>query len=127
RGTLQGNWFNDVGSFSQEDLNIAFVYDEVLPDVPVISVGFVPGIQSAAFRFNPQDEGRVNRSFIDVKAGTGVFCYPDFRYDFGNPGPDTLLFVEVPEDGRLLVRAEDGAECGGGPWEIGTEATEFVR
>ncbi|MCH8818091.1 MAG: hypothetical protein IIC92_10235 [Chloroflexi bacterium] len=126
-GTLQGNWFNEIRSFTQEDLNIAFVYDEVLPDVPVISIGFVPGIQSAALRFDPQDEGRINRSFVDVEAGAGVFCYQDFRDDFGNPGPDTLLFVEVPEDGRLLVRAEDGAECGGGPWEIGTEATEFVR
>lgn len=126
-GTLQGNWFHDVGSFSQEDLNIAFVYDEVLPEVPVISIGFVPGIQSAAYRFSPRDAGNVNRSFVNVEAGAGVFCYHEFRDDFDRPGPSTHLLVEVPEAGRLLVRAGDGAECGGGPWQIGSEATEFVR
>jgi hypothetical protein len=126
-GTLQGNWFNDVDRFSQEDLNIAFVYDEVLPDVPVISIGFVLGIPSYAHRFAQRDGGRVNLPFIEVEAGAGVYCYQDFEDDFGRPGPATHLLVEVPEAGRLLVRAEDGVECGDGPWEMGTEATEFVR
>lgn len=48
--TLQGDWFNEIGDFPQQDLNIAFVYDEVLPDVPVISIGFVPGFRR---RFRP--------------------------------------------------------------------------
>ena len=53
--------------------------------------------------------------------------YQDFVDDFGRPGPSAHLLVEVPEAGRLLVRAEDGVECGTGPWQIGTEVTEFVR
>ena len=126
-GTLQGNWFSDIGRFSQEDRNIAFVYDEVLPDVPVISIGFVPGIRSFAHRFEPMAEGRVNRSFVDVEAGAGAFCYENFLDNFNRPGPETHLLVEVPESGRLLVQAIDGVDCGDGPWQIGPDATEFVR
>ncbi len=126
-GTLQGNWFNEIGTFTQEDKNIAFVYDEVLPDVPVISIGFVPGIESYAHRFTPRERGRINLPFVDVEAGAGVYCYQDFVDDFGRPGPATHLLVEVPETGRLLVRAEVGAECGSDPWQIGADATEFVR
>ena len=126
-GTLQGDWFNEIGDIPLQDFNIAFVYDEVLPDVPVISIGFVPGIESYARRFVPRDGGRVNLPFIDVEAGAGVYCYQDFEDEFGRPGPATHLLVEVPEDGQLLVRAEAGVECGDGPWQIGMEATAFVR
>lgn len=126
-GTLQGNWFNDIETFTQEDKNIAFVYDEVLPDVPVISIGFVPGIDSAAHRFVPRDAGEVNLPFVEVEAGAGVYCYQDFMDDFGRPGPATHLLVEVPEPGQLLVQAIDGVDCGDGPWQIGPDATEFVR
>lgn len=126
-GTLQGNWFNEIETFTQEDKNIAFVYDEVLPEVPVISIGFVPGIESYAHRFTPLDEGRINLPFIEVEAGAGVYCYQDFVDDFGRPGPNTHLLVEVPEAGRLLAQAVDGRECGAGPWQLGPEATEFVR
>lgn len=126
-GTLQGDWFDEIGDFPQQDLNIAFVYDEVLPDVPVISIGSVPGIPSYAHRFAERDGGRVNLPFIEVEAGDGVYCYENSEDDFGRPGPATHLLVEVPESGRLLVRAEDGVGCGTGPWEIGPDATEFVR
>ena len=126
-GTLQGDWFDEIGDFPQQDLNIAFVYDEVLSDVPVISIGFVPGIPSYAHRFSEREGGRVNLPFIEVEAGAGVYCYQDFVDDFARPGPATHLLVEVPEAGRLLVQAEDGVECGTGPWQIGPDATEFVR
>jgi hypothetical protein len=86
-GTLQGNWFNDVSQFTQGNMNVAFVCDEVLPGLPVIFIGYVPGIQSTAYRFAERDGGRVNLPFIEVEVGTGVYCYQDFKDDLGRPGP----------------------------------------
>lgn len=126
-GTLQRGWYNEIDQFASEDLNIAFVYDQVIPDQPIISVGFVPGISSEAYQFDPRDDGRVNRHFRDINSGAGVYCYQDLRDRFDRSHPETHLLVEIPETGRLLVRAEDGFECGADPWEIGAGATEFVR
>jgi hypothetical protein len=126
-GTLQGGWYNQLDQFASEDLNIAFVYDQVIPDQPIISVGFVPGISSEAHRFDPRDDGRVNRRFLEIKSGAGVYCYQDLRDRFDRSHPETHLLVEIPEAGRLLVSAEDGTSCGSGSWEIGAAATEFVR
>ncbi|MBT3943531.1 MAG: hypothetical protein HOC77_07975 [Chloroflexi bacterium] len=126
-GTLRGNWFNDVSTFSNEDLNIAFVYDQVIPDQPIISIGFVPGIDSAAHMFTPEDEGRVNLRFAEVAAGDGVYCYENLRDRFDRVHPDKHLLVEIPEPGRLLVQAAVGASCGEGPWQLDADATEFLR
>ena len=109
-GTLQGNWFNDATTFS--DNSVSFVYDNNDPAVPVISVaGIVTG--PGFWKFEPEESGRVNRRFGDVTADGSAYCY--HHLEGANYGVSALpgrILVQLVGETGLVIEHQTGS-CDG--------------
>jgi hypothetical protein len=127
-GTAQGNWRYEDTSRTTEDWNIAFAYDNIRPEAPVLSIGVsVPGIPPGAYRFVPASSGKVNRPFTSVTPGAGAFCYEVLADRWGQPVMGAVVLIELADESTLLVEARNADQCGPGPFELTENVARFIR
>jgi hypothetical protein len=127
-GTAQGNWRHEDPSHTTEDWNIALAYDNIRPEVPVLSIGVsVRGIAAGAYRFMPAASDNVNRPFTSVTPGAGAFCYEALADRWGQSVTGIVVLIELADESTLLVEARNAERCGAGPFKVPENATRFVR
>ena len=127
-GTAAGRWYFDLNGPPQEDLNVAFVYDNVFTEIPVLSIGTsVSGVSSAAHQFTPVSSGSRNRTFDAITPGAGVFCFDSLADRFGRQFPGVAILAELFDDNTLRVEKAATNSCGTGPWTMTAAATTFTR
>jgi len=134
-GTVQGDWFpSGVSGAIPEDMDLALVFDNVDPTVPIFSVGrstlSALSVDVNVYTFSPRTSGTVNREFSGVTADGSVYCYELSPYSFWedrtNKASLTLL-LQLTSDTKLEVGKLSGISCGSGPWTMPTNAVVFER
>jgi len=130
-GTAQGKWYlrGSTEPFP-EDPHIALAHDNTDPTRAVFSVGTsVPGVESAAYHFDPKFEGTSNLDFSLVTPGEAIYCYGVFINRSGPPEDRTefRLLVQLTEDAILRVEKQSGGDCGPGPHSLSGSYAEFER
>ncbi len=127
-GTAQGRWYKTLEGHPIEDQNVALVYDNFDPSIPVFSIGTkVPGLQSGTYRFAPRESGSVNRHFADVTPASGVNCFEGLSDRWGNVFAGLVFLVEMPNDTTLRIEAVQQASCGSGSWSLSGTAATYLR
>ncbi len=127
-GTAQGRWFKTPDKFAVEDQNIALVFDNIEPEIPVFSIGSaVPGVQSNVYRFVPAVDGNVNRHFASITPGAGVFCYEGLKDRWGDIFQDLSLLIDMPDKTTLRIDSVQSGSCGSGPWTMSANAVTYLR
>ena len=109
-GTLQGEWFyGDATNTRGGDWfrQVYFGPSNVFAQKHVVSVG---GVISEPLKwvFRPKNEGRINRTPSDVKAGGGIYCYEgegNFNYD---KGPKGSILVQALSDREMQAEYSPG-------------------
>ena len=115
KDTLQGEWFygnatNRMGGdwFYQ----LFFGPSNIFSDVQVISVGGVIS-EPLKWHITPKNDGKINRNFSQVKAGSGIYCYePESKYINYEKGPRGKILVEVLSNSEIKAEFQQGS-CGG--------------
>ncbi len=124
-GTAQGNWFAFPGRLTQEDPHLALVHDNVDPRQPIFSVGTsIPGLSAATHPYTVRDTGLVNRDFFQIRADTKVYCFEGLGV---RTSAAMRILLTMPSERELRIEAQPTAECGAGPWTLGSKAVRFER
>ena len=122
-GTAQGNWFvkDTQGPFFNEDPHLALVYDNINPNLAVISLGNSfesNGINSKKYTFTPNDSGFVNRKFKDITNDGNVYCFET----------DSIsILLELTSKDTLRMEKNIQDSCGEGPWSFESTFVDFER
>ncbi len=109
-GTLQGNWYND--DTSDSDNTISFVFDNIDSTNPVISVAGIltsPGY----WKFTPTDSGLVNRHFSEITADGNIYCYQGLEtVNFGFENVPGRIVAQLVSDTELMIEHQAGSCIG---------------
>ncbi|HYT47524.1 MAG TPA: hypothetical protein VEL04_03820, partial [Burkholderiales bacterium] len=134
-GTAQGNWFrSDLPlSSSNADGLLAFVFDNIDPTIPVISVGRtnndnIPPLVAYTFTPNPS-VGYVRQPFAGVQNDGHKYCYDGLVFYSGGFGlVSGRIIVEVTGAESLRIEKQ-ASDCSGDPalWTFGPDATDYIR
>lgn len=129
--TAQGVWFAPGTTTTHpEDPHLALVPDNVDPTRQVISAGSSlgkSGLRAQPYYFTPTTSGVVNRDFKDVKANNTVYCYETLGRS--QEGSNSKVVIILQEMSVTTLRMEKliSAECGQGPWQFSSKASDFER
>lgn len=127
-GTAQGRWFKQLGGFPVEDENIALLFDNIEPEIPVFSIGnSVSGVRSDAYRFVPGGSGQVNRLFASVTPDAGIICYEGMTDRFDRAFDSLTFLIEMADDTTLRIEGVPATSCGNGPWSFSSNAATYLR
>ena len=103
-GTAKGLWYLAGGAEGEWQDQLALVDDNhriVDQAISVASVPEGPGV----WLFERRHDGRVNRDFAEVTAGSGLWCYDDFADRTGR------FVLEVVDETTLHIEHQAG-QCG---------------
>lgn len=133
-GTAQGNWFGYATTGAmyyepppQDDKAVSLVHDAMYPGKPVFSVGNRSNLGVGRYYFVPIGNGKINRDFADVPAGSGVYCYEHLTDLGGQVQSPGIVLLEVTADSKLRLEKLSFSSCGPGPYLFGSSVTSFDR
>ncbi len=130
-GTLQGIWFvAGTRELISEDRHLALAHDNIDPAKGVFSVGTSmrkSGLASATYFFEPATAGRRNRDFGQVRKRNKVYCYEVSRRFAAETDPLTVILAMLTGPSTLRLQRSELSACGGPPWQMGNDYTEFER
>ena len=125
-GTAQGIWFLRDAPDNPEDPHIAFIYHNVDPDVPIVSMGTsVPGLTTGPYSYTPVDTGTVNPIFTHVKPDGHDYRFHVKYLCSGGDNRDAVLLVRMMDDKTLML--EKQSPDNGPPWEFTGNEVIFER
>ncbi|MBN1781052.1 hypothetical protein JW948_08020 [bacterium] len=125
-GTAQGLWFRSADSLAGLSADIALVYHNVDPDIPVFSIGlFFQDLPAGPYQFTPADTGIVNRLFNKVVPDGRIYRY-DIHYDCSaDPSMRYVMLLELLDDTHMKI--EKQIPDAGPPWRFTEDALHFER
>ncbi len=132
-GTAQGVWFlsgEEVVERAREDEHMALVHDNIDPIIGAFSIGISleeKGLPSSTYKFKPKHTGFVNRDFDEVKPDGNVYCYVASGGYSGQHWPHTIIIKMLDDSTLRIAKLSEGTTCGSGPWQFGSNYTDFER
>lgn len=130
-GSAQGVWFRTGGTAENQGL-VVLMTDNVLPTTLVFSIGAIGSLTDGrAIYFPGSATGAVRRAFDQVRADGEVWCYDELNrvrsLTPGNAIRDTVVLLQLRNDGRLQFESRPESGCGAGPWALSSAALTLER
>ena len=114
KDTLQGEWFFGNATNKRGGdwfYQLFFGPSNIFTGVQVVSVGGVIS-EPLKWHITPKNEGKINRNFSQVKAGSGIYCYEtESGYINYEKGPRGKILVEVLSNNEIKAEFQQGS-CG---------------
>ena len=112
-GTAQGAWFNDAEPRHNERAHLNLAHDNIDPKIGVISMGeSVPGLAVAAYRYQPQSSGHVNRDVRDIYPDGTVYCFEQLELNYGpQQNLAGVILLELLDTETLQVEYQASGTC----------------
>jgi hypothetical protein len=123
-GTAQGSWVKEGTVRNSDTLydehGLGLFYDNIFQDELIISSSSEGGY---SYRFQPSDEGLVNRSFSSIIVDGNIYCYETGDY------PNDIILIKLIDDEHLKIERKNGPlYCSeSGALEFSGDAEMFVR
>ena len=121
-GAAQGCWFfSGVRDTYPEDPHLALVHSNIYPSRAVLSVGTsIPNLDSATYKFLPEDSGLVNRDFKEITPDGQIYGFQVDQFD-------GVIILQMPDAETLWIEALKGANSHPVSWSFSENKTTFKR
>lgn len=127
-GTAQGVWFQIGKDNREEDAQIALAHHNVLAQKGIFSIGTMSmsTVEAGAYPFDLKSSGLINRDFKDVTADGQTYCFEPTALT-GTYSYPFRIILQMTSSTKLKIEGQNVQGCGTGPWQFGSDATEFER
>lgn len=133
--TAQGVWFRkgtshgekgDENIIEREILHMALTHEAYDPQMPVISAGYLEGLDPILYFIEPKSQGLINRDWKDITSDGNIYCSElIFNDDHLTPTGKSIIFQMLTPT-TLKIEAIN-SPCGTGPWLFTNKFSEFER